>query len=200
MKYKTDNENKSIKKKAINIPRLLLFLAVIFLLVSIYFGIREPMSLLLVLPSSLMAGAYSDRLPKGGASVCVMIICVASLLWVNSIAPIWGDRYDDNEKYEEIIATAKKEEREKDSKRILMISRAKTAVKNVLKDSSSAVFDSEVVSSKSGNEVVCGFVNSKNSFGAYSGNQRYISNGISAGTFLEEQVSDFDDVWLKFCG
>ena len=76
----------------------------------------------------------------------------------------------------------------------------KEAVRAKLKDGSSAKFQNTYFNrGKDGVPMSCGQVNSKNSFGAYSGFQRYISAGRPDLTFLEEQVSDFHVAWNRFC-
>ena len=74
------------------------------------------------------------------------------------------------------------------------------AVKAKLKDSGSAKFQHLYVNRGKDNiPVTCGQVNSKNSFGAYGGWQRFISAGKPELTFLEEQVDDFHKAWNQFC-
>ncbi len=46
--------------------------------------------------------------------------------------------------------------------------------------------------------ITCGLVNSKNSFGGYTGYQKFIASG-SVLSFLEEEVDDFNKVWSTFC-
>jgi len=76
--------------------------------------------------------------------------------------------------------------------------RAKTEVSKLLKDPDSAKFEDLRVSRKIGSPVVCGTVNSRNSFGGMSGRQRFISGG---GTAIEEQMEAgaMDEVWAKTC-
>ena len=67
-----------------------------------------------------------------------------------------------------------------------------------MKDGSSAEFRN-VFFNNNGTPVSCGEVNSKNSFGAYSGYQRFISAG-NVLTILEEEVSDgIQTVWNQYC-
>ncbi len=47
---------------------------------------------------------------------------------------------------------------------------------------------------------VCGEVNAKNSFGAYSGYTRFVSNGTDSVTFLESESTDFKTTWKTICG
>ncbi len=83
-------------------------------------------------------------------------------------------------------------------KELLWIEKGKSDVKMRLKDSSSAEFR-DVFFNNNGIPVACGEVNSKNSFGAYSGYQRFIYAG-SVLTVLEEDVSDdIEAVWNKYC-
>ncbi|WP_230580020.1 hypothetical protein [Xenorhabdus bovienii] len=94
-----EDEKKSKKKKEeenrINLSKSLFFIAIIVFIFSLFFLIREPMSLLIVLPLSIAVGAYSDKLPKGVPPVIVIAICISTLLLVNSMAPIFGNKYDE---------------------------------------------------------------------------------------------------------
>ena len=76
----------------------------------------------------------------------------------------------------------------------------KDSVRAKLKDGDSAKFQNVFFNQgKDGVPVSCGQVNSKNGFGAYGGYQRYIATNHADLTFLEEQVSDFQIVWDRFC-
>lgn len=79
------------------------------------------------------------------------------------------------------------------------IEQGRAAVREQLKDGSSAIFrDSFFSRGNDGIPAACGYVNAKNSFGGYSGPQRFVYMG-SGGTFLEEQVSDFSTLWRRYC-
>ncbi|MCD9005185.1 hypothetical protein LDO31_02850 [Luteimonas sp. XNQY3] len=72
-------------------------------------------------------------------------------------------------------------------------------VQRNLKDPASAEFRNVHLSKKSGAPVVCGEVNSKNSFGGMGGYQRFVSAGdIQA---LEEQMGagEMDKTWAQVC-
>lgn len=78
------------------------------------------------------------------------------------------------------------------------ILQAKKAVKNTLKDPISAEFGNIFFNETDEvGAVACGTVNSKNSFGAYSGFQPFISNGKTV--FLQEKDSNFSSVWQAAC-
>jgi len=80
------------------------------------------------------------------------------------------------------------------------IFKGQDAVKAKLKDPESAQFKDTFFNKGSSNvPVSCGWVNSKNGFGGFTGYQRYVSAGKAELTFLEEQVTDFQIVWNKFC-
>jgi hypothetical protein len=87
-----------------------------------------------------------------------------------------------------------------DSKKIGWMIEGKNAVKQKLKDPSSAQFR-HVYFHRGADDVpmTCGEVNSKNTYGGYGGFQRFVSAGKAELTFLEEQVSDFSSVWDRFC-
>ncbi len=78
----------------------------------------------------------------------------------------------------------------------------KEAVREKLKDADSANFRNTFFNyaSLQGKRipVSCGEVNSKNSFGGYTGFERYVSAGEGL-TYLESEVSDFSTVWSTLC-
>lgn len=86
-----------------------------------------------------------------------------------------------------------------ETRREIWIVQGQDAVRQKLKDPDSASFRNAGVSNKSGLPVSCGEVNSKNSFGGFTGFQRYVSAGSADFTFLEEEVKDFDELWRKMC-
>ncbi|MBV5305932.1 MAG: hypothetical protein J0652_04475 [Desulfobulbaceae bacterium] len=78
---------------------------------------------------------------------------------------------------------------------------AKRAIKNRVKDPDSVTFK-DVFYSKTDKdgEVACGRFNAKNSFGAYTGYTRFISNGKT--TFIEGQKDTsqpFPQLWTTIC-
>lgn len=84
------------------------------------------------------------------------------------------------------------------SRELSWIELGKEEVKLKLKDASSAQFRN-VYFNNNGTPVTCGEVNSKNSFGAYGGYQKFISAGKTL-TVLEEEVTDgIVEVWNKLC-
>jgi hypothetical protein len=87
-----------------------------------------------------------------------------------------------------------------DAKKIAWMDRGMEAVKLKLKDPKSADFRS-VYFNRGGDNIpmTCGQVNARNSFGGYMGFQRFISAGTPDLTFLESEVSDFDQAWARFC-
>lgn len=87
-----------------------------------------------------------------------------------------------------------------DAKKVAWIEEGKEAVRLKLKDPSSAEFrDVFFHKGSEGMPTTCGEVNSKNSFGAYTGYQRFVSGGTLPLTFLESETSGFDRVWRKLC-
>lgn len=80
--------------------------------------------------------------------------------------------------------------------------KSKETVKNRLKDSSSAKFRNVFFCQGQDNKpMVCGEVNAKNSFGAYSGYERFIAAG-DVMAVLESDFSsyaEFADSWDRFC-
>lgn len=85
-------------------------------------------------------------------------------------------------------------------RQIALVRMGKEAVQAKLKDAESAEFK-DVIFVEKANElaVACGQVNSKNSFGAYAGFQRFVSTGSPENTYLESEVTDFAELWNKLC-
>ncbi len=87
-----------------------------------------------------------------------------------------------------------------DAKKIAWMDRGMEAVKLKLKDPKSADFRRVYFNRGRDNiPITCGQVNAKNSFGGYIGFQRFISAGRPDLTFLESEVSGFDEAWARFC-
>lgn len=87
-----------------------------------------------------------------------------------------------------------------DPKKIGWMDRGMESVKNKIKDPDSAKFRSVYFhQGADGIPVTCGEVNSKNSLGGYVGYQRFVSAGKPELTWLEEQVSDFRNLWARLC-
>ncbi|HEJ7996881.1 TPA: hypothetical protein SMI16_002310 [Serratia liquefaciens] len=159
---------------------------------AVYFGTREVMSLLIIIPLSLLCLSVIEKVGIIPSCLGVIIVSVASVLWVNSIAPIFGEAYTLKQKSKALEADANREA-------VSVIISGQNAVKSKVKDPSSVKFMNDFTSFHAGEGYYCGLVDSKNSFGAYTGMQRFVSNGVVSGTFLQEEVNDFSSVWDKFC-
>ena len=72
-------------------------------------------------------------------------------------------------------------------------------VKGKLKDPNSAEFRDVFVSKKAGAPFVCGEVNAKNSFGGFTGFQKFIAGGEVVVVASQMQAGDMDEVWGKTC-
>ncbi|MCW1937507.1 hypothetical protein OMD46_16385 [Pseudomonas sp. MDMC_285] len=72
---------------------------------------------------------------------------------------------------------------------------AKAAIQASLKDPGSAKFGP--ASYKNG--TVCGFVNAKNSFGAYSGEKAFYVNESRKLVGLQDSTPDFEKYWSELC-
>ena len=71
---------------------------------------------------------------------------------------------------------------------------ARETIKNNLKDPDSAKFKNERMSG----DVVCGEVNSKNSYGGYNGFKRYMVQGGTV-YFEGEEWTQFSNWWVESC-
>ncbi|MFS9729906.1 hypothetical protein [Enterobacter hormaechei] len=166
-------------------------LALIVFAAAIYFGLRAFVSLFIVIPLSALFFVYgSQKFGSEIASVGVIAISLASIFWVNSITPLWGERYDariQQEGLEKAVRIEKSEESR-------MIRNANDSIKRLLKDPASADFSDDYVSQ---NGSVCGYVNGKNSFGAYSGKERYAF--VGGASYLDDNSKQFSELWSKNC-
>lgn len=79
----------------------------------------------------------------------------------------------------------------------ILIAQAQQATKARLKDPDSAEFRNIYVSVSNGERIVCGEVNSKNSFGGYSGFQSFV--GGASFILLKEDGKIFEDIWDEVC-
>lgn len=90
-------------------------------------------------------------------------------------------------------------ERVQKTSEVEMIVKAKKAVLARLKDPDSAQFkDVRYGDSEATGPVAYGFVNSKNSFGGYTGFQRFISNGRTV--LLDEEDNRLGEAWSYLVG
>lgn len=99
-----------------------------------------------------------------------------------------------------LIADERFRDMNKNSKEIGWMLLGIEKAKERLKDADSAKFKNVFFNkSSAGVPVACGEFNSKNSFGAYSGFKRFVFAGSSFPVILENDVSDFNELWIKLC-
>lgn len=81
------------------------------------------------------------------------------------------------------------------------IERGKEQIRTRLKDPASAQFRNVHFYSGGGVPVTCGEVNSRNSFGGYTGFERFIAAGSQLAVVESDMTtpSELDQVWDKFC-
>lgn len=170
-------------------------LATAVLIASCFFLMREPISLAWVIPITLLILRFSKKMRPNVSPFLIILLCLVSLLWVHSKKPLWGEKYAETQSNEQAIEAAKKE----DMQQREFVSKAQYVVKQKLKDPSSASFSSDYVYTYGGSPVVCGSVNAKNSFGAMSGNGRYVSDGTPTGSYIDDGGSDFEEIWKLRC-
>ena len=87
-----------------------------------------------------------------------------------------------------------------DAKKIAWMDKGMNAVKQRLKDPISTTFRNVYFHRTADNvPVTCGEVNAKNSYGAYTGFQSFISGGTLKLTILQSEVTDFPVLWNDLC-
>jgi len=88
-----------------------------------------------------------------------------------------------------------------DAREVAWIEKGKAMVQSKLKDPGSAEFkDVFFFRGRDGIPMTCGQVNGKNAFGGRPGFRRFISAGSAEMTFIEDEVSEFSELWGRFCG
>lgn len=174
--------------------KIIAIITAIVFFVTCYFASREYLSLIIVIPLSLISLYYIEKVGVVFSCLGVVIVCVACLLWVNSITPLFGEEYAAAQEAKAAKNRADMYERAVEAEKSSAITSAHRSVKLKLKDPSSATFSGETVSSRG---VVCGHVNAKNSFGAYNGASKYIY--LSGSSIIEDEDSSFSDLWKEHC-
>lgn len=185
------------------------------LIVTCVFGFREPTTLLFIIPVFILIGCtfmkiadkarFNPRLSKGeqkgtlrfcaAAFLLISLIINASfLMWIDSTFPIFGEEYTSRMQNEKAIKEAKSYERSLEMEAYKKIASAKYSVEKQLKDSSSAKFSGAKIGKQG---AVCGYVNAKNSFGAYAGDSRYIS--IAEKSQIDDGSNAFENLWNSLC-
>ena len=86
------------------------------------------------------------------------------------------------------------------SKKLGWMDHGMDLVRAKLKDPSSAKFKDVYFKHNGKVPAACGKVNAKNSFGGYSGYQRFLAAGSADFTFLETDMKDFQSLWNALCG
>ena len=170
--------------------KILAGIALIVFCVSLIISLRQPISSVFLVAVAIIPIHYSGFIGKNVALITVIVGCVGVLFYVNSMVPLWGDRYQLKVE-QELRSDIAKERRYQELNKI---SASKHSVDSVLKDPDSAKYTGNYVSN---NGHVCGLVNAKNSFGAYTGYTRYFTN--NAITVVDDGSNEFSILWRDNC-
>ncbi|WOC01223.1 MULTISPECIES: hypothetical protein [unclassified Providencia] len=192
------------------ISRVMVAIALLVIFWSIYIGTREIISLFMIIPFNLviatifikinekLLNSETDEKKPDSLSVInsaaylvvTIAVCWSILSYVNSGTALFGDAYKERVELENI----KKKSWQNSASEMNHVSFAENRLKENLKDPSSAEFrDSRMGSGGS----VCGQVNSKNGFGAYTGYKKYIQ--IGPATMVDDGSDDFNKQWESYC-
>lgn len=190
------NKKKQSHKRKIGYLKIMPVIAFMVFLVTCFFAFREMVTLLFIIPTCLLCFWFGEKIKagQGVVSFLIIVVCIISLAYVNSLTPIFGVEYAQRAESEKIMEAAKRSDNAAERERIIAIDNAEQSIKHALKDPDSAKFSSSRLS-KSG--AVCGYVNAKNSFGAYAGNSRYIY--VNGSSTMDDGSQEFSDVWDKIC-
>jgi hypothetical protein len=131
--------------------------------------------------------AVDNRRPYGGIVLGIFLVMLGIKVGEVKSNPSLGAR-----------PTTAKHELSSETKQEVWIVQSQEGVRKRLKDPSSAEFRNVRFNDADGTPVVCGEVNSKNSYGGYGGFQRFVASSDVL-VFLEDEVSDFGRVWATMC-
>jgi hypothetical protein len=179
----------------------------------IFIAIGLGVMLMGIIPLAAALRARNDRLRRVSAagpdqvlairpnpiSQAIAILFSLCLVVIGAIPVVMGVQTAGRESASSPLTGSVRDDYDALYKEASWIEKGQSSVRSRLKDPASAQFRNSVVKRTSGTPVVCGEVNSRNSFGGFSGFKRFVSAGRSDLTFLEEQVSDFETVWAKMC-
>ncbi|MBD2816485.1 hypothetical protein ID850_17455 [Xenorhabdus sp. Flor] len=170
--------------------RMLALVTIAVVLVSLYFLTRSIIWLVVMAALTFFIGYfYSAAEDKKFPHAIILGLYIVAMPVINMITPVVGEKYVQRLELEKADRILK----DMEYGNIRKISMAETSVKQILKDPSSAEFSNSRLGNKG---AVCGYVNAKNSFGAYTGKKRYVNNGLS---MIDNGETDFEVVWEKFC-
>lgn len=175
-----------------DVSKILWGLALISFCFAAYFGSREWISYLIFIPLSVLCVSGSDRFGSEVCAIGVILVCFGSIFYINSQTPIWGEVYELRKEIDSAKKISQKET-------VNLIVTGQNAIKGKLKDPSSAKFSNDFTNYYSGIGYYCGLVDAKNSFGGYSGLTKFVSDGTPSGSYLQDDLSDFNDYWSLRC-
>ncbi|CDG97401.1 conserved membrane hypothetical protein [Xenorhabdus bovienii str. puntauvense] len=171
--------------------RVLALVTIAVVLVSLYFLTRSIIWLVVMAVLTFFIGYfYSAVEDKKFPHAIILGLYIVAMPVINMITPVFGEKYIQRVELKE----ANKILKDMEYKNLEKVSMAEYSVKQMLKDPSSAKFSGSRLGS---NGAVCGYVNSKNSFGAYAGKQRYVSsNGLNV---IDNGEPNFEPIWKELC-
>ncbi|HBX8260339.1 MULTISPECIES: hypothetical protein [Klebsiella pneumoniae complex] len=170
--------------------KILGVLSLVVFAISFIIALRQPISIVFLFAVLVIPLKYIDKIGGEIASLLIILGSVFVLFFVNSMVPLWGERYENREE----LMRISENDRQKRYNNMNVISASNPSVKAELKDPESATFKNQIVGRDG---YVCGQVNAKNSFGAYSGFKRYVSK--SGMTIIDDGGTEFSKLWGEIC-
>ncbi|MBS0252598.1 MAG: hypothetical protein JSR78_16200 [Proteobacteria bacterium] len=136
--------------------------------------------------------AVSTRRPidldyKRGLQIIAALACVATLCYAGFKGLVaWKNAVEARHAQERAAADAAEKQRNEDLTNRLVIHAAEDEIRQMLKDGESARFRDVTRHKGMFGAIVCGYVNSKNSYGAYAGESKFVVNYDSGRRYLIE--------------
>ncbi|MDE9429658.1 hypothetical protein [Xenorhabdus bovienii] len=79
-----------------------------------------------------------------------------------------------------------------------VVEKARVSLRNSLKDPDSAIFE-YIYPSSQHDDIACGMVNAKNSYGGYTGKKKFIVNINNDTVVIDSDSELFSSKWDEFC-
>ncbi|WP_228723216.1 hypothetical protein [Klebsiella pneumoniae] len=134
--------------------KILGVLSLVVFAIAFIIALRQPISIVFLFAVLVIPLKYIDKIGGEIASLLIILGSVFVLFFVNSMVPLWGERYENHEE----LMRISENDRQKRYNNMNVISASNPSVKAELKDPESATFKNQIIGRDG---YVCGQVNAK---------------------------------------
>lgn len=133
--------------------KILGVLSLVVFAIAFIIALRQPISIVFLFAVLVIPLKYMDNIGREIASLLIILGSVFVLFFVNSMVPLWGERYENHEE----LMRISENDRQKRYNNMNVISARNPSVKAELKDPESATFKNQTVGRDG---YVCGLISS----------------------------------------